>query len=358
MSTTTDPAVDYFPHKIVPRFAEIFSVEYERHFKIVHVHLPDGDSRIVLVQCGTPRPEGYDDATTFVDVPVRSIVTTSTTELPHLVELGVIDTLVGHDEFDYVSSPAVRRRIDAGAVAEVGETFRINVEIVLDLEPDLLLAAGLASKTSDAFDRLDDAGIAVVHVPSFLEASPLGRAEWILMTALFFNKENEASVFFDGVARRYEEWAAKGRARLADGPTVIASGPEGDTWYMPGGRSFMAQLIADAGGRYLWADNTSTGSIPLSLETVFERALDADVWLHPSRWGSLEEISQIDERFRALQAFRMGRIYSNGGRMNSTGGNDYWETGTARPDMVLKELVSIFHPDLATHQLGFHYRLR
>jgi iron complex transport system substrate-binding protein len=360
-----DPAFDYFPAKPTPRHAERFSVVYHRHYKVVTVTMPRATARYVLVRCGTPVPEGVGG--TVVEVPVRGIVTTSTTELPHLESLSLLDHLVGHDELDYVSSPEVRRRMEDGRVAEVGESFQLNLEVVLDLEPDLVLAASLASSTNDAFARLGRAGIPVAHVPSFLETSPLGRAEWILFTALFFNAEADAAALFDGVAERYEELAALGRSH-SDGPTVFASGPEGSTWYMPGGQSFMARLVADAGGRYLWAEDESPGSLALALENVFDRALEADVWLHPSRWRSLEEVAGVDRRFTSLRAYGEGRVYQNDARHNDAhqdsegeqpiGANDYWEQGTARPDLVLADLLKIFHPEAVPgHELTFHRRL-
>ena len=355
-----DPTVDYFPEKPKLHYAERFSVEYFRHYKVVTVDLPESTAHYVLVRCGTPPPEGVEG--TLVEVPVQRVVTLATVLLPHLEDLDLLDHLVGHDELDYVSSQEVRRRMTVGSIAEVGEGFRINMEVVLNLEPDLILAATLASDSNSSFARLAEEGIVIAHVPSFLETSPLGRAEWSLFTALFFNAEAEAAELFGEVAQRYEELAALGRAE-EEGPRVFASGPEGDAWYVPGGQSFMAQLIADAGGRYLWAENKSSGSLPLALESVFDKTLDAEIWLHPSHWRSRDQIAAINPLFTRLSAFREERIYQNDARFQATadpslGANDYWEMGTARPDLVLADFLSIFHPELVPdHELFFHRRL-
>lgn len=356
-----DPQTDYFPEKPRPRYAQGFQFEYFNNYKVVTVALPETTHRYVLVRCGTPTPEGVDG--TVVEVPVERIVTTSTTELPHLVSLGLVDHLVGHDNANYVSSPEVRQRFADGQIREVGEGYGFNLEIVLELAPDLVMAASLASDANDTFKRLGEAGITVAHVPSFLENSPLGRAEWILLTASFFNREADAVRIFDEVAERYEELAALGRAGLEGGPTVLATGPTGDAWHLPGGESYMANLIADAGGRYLWADEASAGSLPMSSESVFERALDVDIWLHPSHWKSLEEIAGVDERLASFKAFETRKVFQNDRRHivpegEQYGANDYWETGSARPDLVLADFLKIFHPRLmARHEFYFHRQL-
>ncbi len=357
-----DPEADYFPDKVQPRHARQFRVEYHRHYKLVTITEPWQDAelglRYLLVQCGTLRPEGFDDATT-IQIPVRTVITTSTTELPHVVRLDLLDRLVGHDEFDYVSSPEVRRRIDSGAMIEIGEAPAINVELVLEAAPDLLLADSFGDPQVDLLGKLRDLGVPVALVPSFLETTALGRAEWLAYTALFFNRERRARSAFAEVEKRYRSLAEVVRSEVGDArPTVFTGAPIGEVWHAPGGRSFFALLLADAGGRYLWADDESTGSLPLNLESVFERALSADVWLHPSTMGSLDELRAFDERFARVAAFRRGRVYNNDARLNPHGGNDYWETGSARPDLVLADLVEIFHPGLLDdHQLVFHRRL-
>ncbi len=351
--------------KIEMRHAEQLTVATHPGYKVVTVHQPWSGAReaerYLLLRRGTPRPAGYGDAQ-VIEIPVRTVITTSTTELPHLVELGLAERLVGHDELDWVSSPKIRQRIDAGALIEVGSGSELNVELVLAAQPDLLLADSLGDPELDTLGQLRRLGVPVVLAPSFLETSPLGRAEWIRFTALFFDREPQAAAIFAEVERRYQQLAARVRAALpadpAALPRVLTGAPLGDTWWVPGGRSFFATLLRDAGARALWHEDTSTGSLPVDLESVYDRALDADAWLHPSTFATLEEIRAADGRFAALAPFREGRIYSNDRRRNGFGGNDYWESGTARPDLVLADLVRIFHPELVPgHELVYHRRV-
>jgi iron complex transport system substrate-binding protein len=200
-----------------------------------------------------------------------------------------------------------------------------------------------------------------VLVPSFLESSPLGRAEWIVVTGLLVGRFDEAVSRFQEVERGYQALAARvaeTRDASRPGKTVVTGGPWDDIWYVPGGRSYAARFLADAGARYLWADDDSTGAMPLDIETVYEVAVDADLWLYPSSWRSLAEIAEADERLADFRSFQLGEVYGNDRRTNEFGGNDFWESGVARPDLVLADLVKIFHPEmLPEHELVYHRRL-
>ncbi len=361
-----DPSHDYFPEKIEFEYAEQVEVEYFSHYKVVTIKKPytgvERGERNLLLLCGTPRPAGWEDVT-LLEIPAATLVTTSTTELPHVVGLDLIDRLVGHDELDWVTSPEIRRRIDAGEVMEIGGGPALNFELVLEAGPGLLLSDSLGDPQTDLLGKLREAQVPVALSPSFLETSPLGRAEWIKHTALFFNRERRANQVFSEVAQRYEELAEKVRRAFEVAPerrrpTVLTNGPIGDTWWTPGGRSFLALLVADAGGDYLWSDKPETGSLPLSLEGVYERAVDAELWIQPGGWRSLEELRSVDTRLADFAAFRSQQVFNYDRLLTDLGGNDYWENGTARPDQVLADLVHILHPDLLPeHELIFHRRL-
>lgn len=361
-----DPEVDLFPDKAVLTHAERFAVDYFSHYKVVSIDDPwrEGAAgyRYLLLQCGTPRPPGFEDAV-VVEIPAHRVITTSTTELAAIDALELDERLIGHAGLGYIYSPAIRQRIDAGAVQEVSGGAQLNPEMVVAADPDLVLGDVLGNPEFDVGGMLAvlrEAGLAVAIVPSYMEATPLGRAEWIKLVALFFNREAAAERFFAAVAARYAELAAQGRATdPATRPTVVTGLPSGGTWHVPGGRSYAAQLFADAGARYLWANDDATGSLALGLETVYARALDADVWLRPSSLASLAAIRAADARLATLAAFRNQRVYNNDARLGPTGGNDFWESGTLRPDLILSDFLAIFHPELLPeHEMVYHRRLR
>ena len=132
--------------------------------------------------------------------------------------------------------------------------------------------------------------------------------------------------------------------------------PWKDAWYMAGGNSYAARLIKDAGGKYLWEDSKSTEAIPMNIESVFSRAVRADVWINPGAAASMDDLIRFDERFITLDVVGEGMVYNNNARLNSSGGNDYWESGAVRPDLILADLIKIFHPDLMEDHSFIYYR--
>ncbi len=358
--TGYDPEIDYFPEKVSLSDSVGWTIEYFNNYKVITVLNPWRDAKVqfryVLVQCGTPPPDNVGDAL-VIDVPVKSIVTMSTTHLPHLSELGLLDTLVGVDSFLYINNPDVRKKIAAGELVEIGGGGQVNVEQAIDLQPDLIMAYGVGNPEFDAHPKLLEAGLKVVLNSEYMEISPLGRAEWIKFTAAFFNREAKATEVYDTIASRYREMATKAR-NVMNKPTVFTGAPFQGTWFVPGGKSYAAQLLADAGAVYLWADDPSTGSLPLSFEQVFERARDADFWLNPGMWQRLADGRTEDERLAQFAAFQKGNVFNNNRRVNESGGNDYFESSPTKPDIVLADLIAIFHPDLLPdHELYFYQKL-
>jgi iron complex transport system substrate-binding protein len=351
----------------VPRHAERFRIDRQGETLLLTVWPPWRDPeaagsgmRYRLVPEGVDEPvSAAGDGVRVVRLPVGRLVTTSTTELAHLEWLDATEVLVGHSESDYVSSPTIRRRIERGEVVEVGGGSGLQPELLLEVEPDAVLADFLAQSELDQLAQVEAAGIPIVLVPAFLESSPLGRAEWIVVTGLLVSRFDEAVSRFEDVERSYLALVARIGEEIDDArPSAVTGGPWDDVWHVPGGRSYAARFLADAGARYLWADDDSTGALPLGIETVYEAALDADVWLYPSSWRSLEEIAQADGRLSGFRSFQRGDVFGNDRRMNDFGGNDFWESGVARPDLVLADLVKIFHPELVPeHEMVYHRRL-
>jgi iron complex transport system substrate-binding protein len=356
-----DPAADYFADEVTVDYAVGFDVEYFNNYKVVHVTTPwqgaETPFTYVLVRCGTPVPDGYDDAT-VIEVPVQTAVSMSTTYIPHFVELGLLDSLVGVDEFDFIYSPEVRERIDAGEIVEIGGDATVNVEQTLDLDPDVIFTYGLGTPDYDAHPVLLNAGLNVVLNGDYMETTPLGRAEWVKFTSLFFNAEAAANALFEDIATTYSDLSELA-ASVEERPSVMVNGMYGDTWYVAGGNSFMAALIADAGGDYLWAEDESTGGLPLSFEAVLDRALAAEVWLNPNFWLSLDDGLAEDERYAEFAPFQKGQVFNNVAQVTPTGGNNFGEAGVLHPEELLADLITIFHPDLLPdHALIYYVQLQ
>ena len=356
-----DPEVDYFPDKVTVDFAENLSVEYFNHYKVVSI-LPwvgaEARMQYLLVQCGTPIPAGYDDVT-IIEVPVQRFVAMSTSMLPHLTEQGLLDRLVGVDTSVYTSNPVVLERVGNGTLTEVGgggTGGEINFEVLLGLEPDLVMAQEFfAGGTMLA--QLDEAGITAVLNADYADTTPLGQAEWGKYVSLFFNTEAVATAIYADVMTEYGSLA-----RLAESatsrPTVIAASPYAGVWYMPAGDSTVAHLLADAGADFVFADEVGT-SVPLDFEFVLERGGDAEFWVNINQfWATQADMLADDARFTAFRALQERNLWNNNARMNANGGSDYFESGAAHPEVILADLIAIFHSDmLPDHELVYYQPL-
>ena len=364
--TDYDPNVDYFPDKITITDAVNFSVEYFNHYKVVTVtNAFDGAEPFtyVLTQCGTPAPDAADfpDGTQFIDVPAGEIIAMSTTQLPHLTELGLVDKLVGLDSFLYVNSPEVRALIDAGELVEIGSGAEVNVELVLDVEPDIVMTFGF-NPASDAHPVLIEAGIFTALNAEWREPTPLARAEWIKYTALFYNAEARAEAVYADIVSAYNEARELAASVPEDERPVVlwnTYSSFSEAWSIPGAETYVGALIRDAGGVIALGEEAPEGSAPLSFEAVYDGALDADVWI-TNAFGvnTLDDLLALDSRYADFTAVQNGNVWNNSLDVNENGGNNYFELGVTNPHLILQDLVAIFHPELLpNHEFNFYLRL-
>jgi iron complex transport system substrate-binding protein len=166
-----------------------------------------------------------------------------------------------------------------------------------------------------------------------------------------------ASQKFDSIEAQYNH-LLEVSATVEQKPRVLSSLPWKDTWYVPGGRSYFARLIKDAGGDYIWKENKSHESIPLAIEEVIAKGSDADIWINTGTAKYKVDILGKDERLKSIQAYQNNKVYNNNARQNSAGGNAFWETGIVKPHVLLKDLIEIFHPELLNHDLYYYQNLK
>ncbi len=346
-STPTQAA----PAQVTLKYATKFSVTYSPSYKLVTVHepfTPGIDEHYVLVRRGTKAPDLTSDLAraVVVEIPIRSMFSGSTTHLPLLADLGRLDVLTGVANASYPSNPDVRARISTGEIVEYAPNSEVDVELVVSKAPSTVMSGG---SDSEMHQSIRDAGVPVVANAEWLESSALGRAEWIKYMSLFLDEEAKATQVFDRIEAAYEALAAQVRLiPEARRPKVMTGQLYNGVFYATGGRSYVAELIRDAGGLNVWNDNQDSGSLKLDLETQLDRAGDADIWINGSgSWTSLAAMVQEEPRFAEFKAVREGQVWLQNKSLNASGGNEYWERGVTRPDLVLADLVKIFHPDLA-----------
>lgn len=331
-------------------YATGFSINTNNDFTEIEVTSAWPGSEKVFTYALVPReklasitlPSDAYDA--IIATPVERMVVTSTTHIPSLETLGVLNRVVGFPNTDLISSTEARKLVNNGQIRELGTNENINTEMVLELNPEVVMGFGI-NDTNKAYKTIEESGIAVVYNGDWVEQTPLGKAEWIKFFAPFFQKEMEADSIFSEIEMAYRE--AKTLAKKAEKkPTVLTGGLYKDVWYVAGGKSWLAQFLADANADYIWAASENTGSIGLSLEAVLERGQQADFWFNPSSHTMYEEVKQANAHYQQFKAFSDRKIYSNAVEKGAKGGLIFYELAPQRPDLVLKDLIHILHPTL------------
>lgn len=328
-------------------YAKGFSIVDYDGYKILNVTqaFPESNKTFTYLlkekNTAIPKDLEYDEKVT---IPVKKIVVTSTTHIPSLESLNEENTLVGFPHLDYISSPKTRKRITTGKVKELGENEHLNTEILLDLHPDVVI--GFAVKSTDkTFSTLSKSGIPVVYNSDWTEKNPLGKAEWIKFFGAFYNKEKQATEIFNKIKANYNK-AKKIAQNTKNKPRVLAGSMYKDVWYLPNGKSWAAQFIADANADYLYKNTSGSGSLSLSFESVFAKAQHADFWIAPGSFTSYQGMTEASSHYQEFDAFQNKKIYSYARVKGKTGGVLYYELAPNRPDLVLKDLIHIFHPEL------------
>ncbi|MFH7018210.1 ABC transporter substrate-binding protein [Flavobacterium sp. FlaQc-47] len=281
---------------------------------------------------------------TTIKVPLESVVVTSTTNIPFLEMLEVEDKLVGFPHTDYVSSEKTRVLIDKGSVKNVGENEKLNIEQLIEIAPELIVTFGV-DNNNPALENLKKSGLNVLIQADWMEQSPLGKAEWIKLYGALFGKEEKAKELFDKIVMSYNQ----AKKLVADKPatsTVLYGSMYQDVWYVAKGNSWVAQFMKDAHANYLWADLKGTGSEGLSFEKILVKAKTANFWIASGSFKSLAEIEKANPHYGQFDAFKNKNVYTFEGKFGATGGTVYYELAPSRPDLVLKDYIKIFHPDL------------
>ncbi|MCW9036329.1 ABC transporter substrate-binding protein [Altibacter sp.] len=329
------------------KHAKGFRIAYMDGYKTITITNPWPGAKeeftYLLIEKGTnaPTSKQYD---AVIEVPVRSVVVTSTTHIPSLEMLDVSSALVGFPNLDYISSQTTRNRIDAGAIKELGKNEAINTEVLIDLNPDAVVTFAVegGNKTVDAIKKT---GIPVLYNADWTETTPLGKAEWIKFFGLLFGKEKKADSIFKEIEFNYQT-AKELAASAGRKPTVLSGAMYQDVWYLPQGDSWAAQLIEDAHGEYLWHATEGTGSISLNLEAVLEKGQHADFWIGPGQFTGLQQMQESHPVYAEFEAFQQKNVFSFTTNKGVTGGVLYYELAPNRPDLVLQDMIKILHPHL------------
>jgi iron complex transport system substrate-binding protein len=347
-------------NKLENSYAKGFKIEKFKDFKVLTVYNPwqhaqGVEYKYVLAENTKIVPDSLKKFD-IIKIPVKRIVCLSTTHLAFLRELNLLDAICGVAAPEFIYDSLIREKVKAGNISNVGYDQAMNIETIISLKPDFVMAYGVGSESSGQFQRLKQLGIKVVFNAEYLEQTPLGKAEWINFVGSFFNKEDSAAQLFKKTSETYRELTQKA-VSVKEKPMVLSGLPWKGVWYVPGGKSYASNFIYDAGGDYLWKEDKGSESIPLSLETVLERANKAQLWINPGAALNLNEMISLDPRIKNIRSLQEKKVFNFNRRLSPGGGNDFWESGVVHPDWILKDLIAIFHPGLIPNHTFVYYQL-
>lgn len=327
-------------------YATSLSIYKKDGYSIVKVNNPwpkaNKKFTYILKEKGAIVPDSLQKYNT-ISVPIQSIVVTSTTNIPFLEMLQTESKLIGFPHTDYVSSEKTRKLIDAGKVKNIGQNERLNVEQLIDLNPDAIVTYGI-DNNNPMIDNLEKSGLKVLIQADWMEQSPLGKAEWIKLYGALFGKEKEAKTEFDAIVKNYNDAMQLVANTKAQG-TVLYGSMYQDQWFVANGKSWVAQFMKDAKSNYLWASIPGSGSTPLSFEQILEKGKSANYWITTGSFKSYAEMKNSNPHYSQFDAFAKKNIYSLESKIGATGGTIYYELAPSRPDLVLKDFIKIFHPE-------------
>lgn len=308
-------------------------------------------SRLFIARGGELAPAGF-DGKVITDKADR-IVTMSSTHVAMLDALGLAHDIVGVSGIRFISTPYITEHSDE--IADVGYDNNFNYEALVAADPDLVLLYGIDS-ASPLETKLDELDIPYMYVGDYLEESPLGKAEWMMALAEVAGATDHGREVWDSIPARYNALKNKVAASCTSRPTVMLNTPYRDSWFLPPTGSYLATLITDAGGDYIYKDNDSNSSVAVDAEQALLLTSAADFWLNTGSANTIEELKAACPKMAGTGCVTRGDVYNNTLQLNKNGGNDFYESGIVHPDLVLRDLVRIFHPELADDAPFTYYK--
>lgn len=342
--------------------SERFSLEKKKGWTKVTITNPwQGATNVsqiyYLVKRGSQLPDGLDSAH-VIFVPLKKIICMSTTHIAMISSLGEEKSIIGMSGTSFIYSPDLIKNVEKGLIVDVGYEANLNKELILKISPDLIMIYGIGSESAGFVGKLKELGTKVLINADYLETDPLSRAEWIKLFGALYCKEKLADSIYRYEVDEYTNLKSFVNQKIRNRPKVLLGLPFKDTWYISPGNSYISKLINDAGGDYLWMDTESSVSMPLGIESVYLRGMKADYWLNIGSVSSRNEISNVDSRLDDLQCFKNDNLFNNNKRVTISGGNDFWESGSLYPHLILQDVATILHPELfSDHELTYYRKI-
>lgn len=295
----------------------------------------------------------YSASHNIIHIPIKKVVVMTNIHARLMVELGLADNIAGICELQYISDSTIINRCLSGTIIDCGNGMYPNIEKIIELKPDAILVSPFEET---GYGQLEKLGIPIIECADYMESSPLGRAEWIRLYGRLFDAAKDADSLYGNIEKDYLEMKAMTSRIREKKPSVMLDTKGGSAWYVAGGKSTIGQMISDAGGDYVFAENEKSGSIPLSFESVYEKAHNADIWLMKNSSSSTLTYSLLAADYKLygdFKPFKTRQIW-----VCDVNEVPYFEVTSFHPETLLRDFISIFHPGLLDHnEILFYHQL-
>lgn len=301
--------------------------------KVLHTYL--------LADREKPLPEHLPEGT-VVRTPLQKSVIYSSVHCSLWSELDELKGIGGVCGLEYIKLPQIQKGCRNGSIVNVGNSMNPDIERIIDLRPDAILLSPF--ENSGGYGRVGKLNIPIIECADYMETSALGRAEWMRLYGLLLGKEAQADSLFAGIEKEYLTLTQQVKSQNLKRPTVISEMKNSSAWYIPGGNSTMGRLYQDAGADYVFAYLSNSGSVPLAFETVFDRGGNADIWLIKYNQPQDKTYSELERDYAPyarFKAFQDRKVYGC-----NTNHVPFYEESPFHPELLLKDLIKIFHPEL------------
>ncbi len=279
-------------------------------------------------------------------LPLKRIVLLNASLVGYFTELNQEDKIIGISSPEYVYSEKILKKMMEGKIQNVGNEQKYDVEKIIALKPDAVLTNHIAT-FENTYDLLKKNGIEVLFLDEYLEQNPLEKSKYLLVFGKLLGVDDMAVASFNEIKKEYDSLKILAKSATTK-PIVLANEMYGNQWFLPGGKTNLAQFISDANANYINAENQDSKAVPLSFEEVFSKSQKANFWVNVGNHQNKKELLQINPSYAKMNVFNNGKLYTVSGKERGKS-NDYFESGVLKANLVLKDYIKIFHPDLLTN---------
>lgn len=338
-----------------PDFAQGFRIIRENEHEYLEIYDPWKKdqllSRILLTRKATDDYE-HQENNNSIKIPVSQFITLSSTQWGMLLQLGAAHKIAAISEAPFVKNNMMRELLKMGKVVEVARDGLFRYELLSEFSGAVLLYSPDATGLPEPLLSLN---LVPLPWPDFTEPHPLGRAEWFRLLGYITDNQHFADSIFGVIAKEYIKLSEMA-LRAVERPKVFSDKLFAGQWYVPGGKSYIARIMTDAGADYVFSNLQATGSVPLDPEAIISKASEADFWRipHAGNIGGYAGLLAENPFYGEFAAFRNRRVI-----FCNTLASGYFEQGPLEPHLLLADFIAIFHPEiLPDHKPKYHYLLQ